>query len=242
MGNPGHLGSSAAEAHESIIGSTAGQAHESGVGSAARQTHDVLLAFLHERRPELATHLRRVGRLAAHIGRRLGIEEEKLEQIRLAGELHDIGKAAIPDAILNKPGPLSDEEWKFMLRHTVVGERILAAAPALAPVARLVRSTAERWDGSGYPDGLVGEQTPLGARIVAVCDAFYAMTSSRPYYPARDSEEAIAELVRGAGAQFDPRVVEALVAVWEEAGAAGLEDPAEEPPAPVPPAALSAQR
>jgi two-component system cell cycle response regulator len=192
--------------------------------SAARQTRDVLLAFLHERQPELAAHLRQVGRLAVTVGRRLGMDERELDELRLAGELHDVGKAAIPDAILNKPGPLNDQEWTFMLRHTIVGERILAAAPNLAGVARLVRSSAERWDGSGYPDGLTGQQTPLGARVVAVCDAFYAMTSERPYYPAREPREAIAELVRGAGTQFDPRVVDALVAVWEESGTQSFRD------------------
>jgi|SRR5579884_760085 len=201
--------------------------------SAGEQTHDVLLAFIHERQPEAAAHLREVGRLAALVGRRLGMGADELAELRLAAELHDIGKAAIPDAILNKSGPLSDEEWKFMLRHTVVGERILAASPALASVAKLVRSSAERWDGSGYPDGLVGEQAPLSSRIVAVCDAFYAMMSKRPYYPARDPQEAIAELARGAGAQFDPSVVEALVEVWQSRGGA-LEDAGGSTPPPAP--------
>jgi len=217
--------------------------------SAARQTLDVLLAFLDERQPEHAMHMRRVGRLSEAVGRRLGLGEEELDELRLAGELHDIGKAAVPEAILNKQGPLSDEEWKFMLRHTVIGERILAASPALAAVARLVRSSAERWDGSGYPDGLTGEETLLGARIIAVCDAFYAMTSKRPYYPARDAQEAIGELVRGAGTQFDPQVVNALVAVWEAWGEGGFDDipgeqldsaaPPLDPAAPPPVSALS---
>ncbi len=109
---------------------------------------------------------------------------EQLDEVRRAAELHDVGKAAIPDAILNKPGSLDPGEWTFMRRHTLLGERILAAAPALAPVALLVRSSHERWDGSGYPDGLAGERIPLGARvIVSVCDAFDAMTSERPYAP-----------------------------------------------------------
>lgn len=206
------------------------------VESAAHQTHDVLLAFLHERQPEHALHLTRVGRLCEAVGDRLGLGQDELDELRLAAELHDIGKAAIPDAILNKPGPLSDEEWKLMLRHTVIGERILAASPALASVAHLVRSSAERWDGSGYPDALTGEETPLGARIVAVCDAFYAMTSKRPYYPIRDPQEAIAELVRASGSQFDPRVVDALVAVWEESGDNGFDqepgDPSDSAPSP----------
>jgi HD-GYP domain-containing protein (c-di-GMP phosphodiesterase class II) len=117
---------------------------------------------------------------------------------------------AIPDAILEKPGPLSEEEWAFMHRHTIVGERILAAAPALVPVATLVRSSHERWDGDGYPDRLAGEDIPQGARVVAVCAAFHAMVSERPYRPSRSADEALAELRRCAGSQFDPRVVDAF--------------------------------
>ena len=105
--------------------------------------------------------------------------------MRHAAELHDIGKVAIPDSIVEKPGPLDDEEWAFMRRHTIIGERILAAAPSLAPVGELVRSSHERYDGRGYPDGLAGEDIPLGARIIAVCDAFDAMLADRPYSPAR---------------------------------------------------------
>lgn len=182
----------------------------------AQQTRDVLLAFLRERQPEQFKHLREVGRLATMIGRRLGMAAQELDELQLAAELHDIGKAAIPDAILNKAGALSDAEWKFMLRHTIVGERILGSAPALGRVAKLVRSSHERWDGGGYPDGLAAGKIPLGARIIFVCDAFTAMTSERPYYPARHPDEAILELRGGAGTQFDPRVVEALVNVVRE--------------------------
>ncbi|MBV8220835.1 MAG: diguanylate cyclase [Solirubrobacterales bacterium] len=188
-------------------------------GSAGHQTHDVLLGLLRERQPELHHHLCEVGRLAVVTGRRLGMTNEELDELRRAAELHDIGKAAIPDAILNKPGPLTDEEWDFMRRHTIVGERILAAAPALVPVAALVRSSHERWDGTGYPDGRPGPRIPLGARIVFVCDAFDAMTGERPYSRARTPEEAIAELRRNAGSQFDPEVVEAFVQAWTETAA-----------------------
>ena len=124
-----------------------------------------------------------------------------------------MGKVAIPDAILNKAGRLSDEEWGFMRRHTLIGERIVAAAPALGQVARLVRSSHERWDGDGYPDGTAGEDIPLGARVVAVCDAYDAIVSDRPYRAARSAEEALAELQRCAGTQFDPAVVAAFAAV-----------------------------
>ena len=107
--------------------------------------------------------------------------------VRQGAELHDIGKLAVPDAILNKPGPLDEAEWAFMRRHTLVGERILAAAPALADVARLVRSSHERFDGSGYPDGLAGVSIPLGSRVIAVCDAWDAMITDRPYRRAMDA-------------------------------------------------------
>ena len=183
---------------------------------AAEQAHDTLLAFLREHQPALHQHLRQVGRLAGWLGRCVNLSPTQLHEVRFAAELHDIGKAAIPGAILNKPGPLSDEEWKLILRHTLAGERILAASPALLPVATLVRSCQERWDGTGYPDGLGGEEIPFGSRIVFVCDAFDAMTSNRPYYRARGAEDALEELERGAGTQFDPHMVEKFVTAWRE--------------------------
>jgi two-component system cell cycle response regulator len=133
-----------------------------------------------------------------------------LDETLRAAELHDIGKLAIPDAIVHKPGPLDAHEWAFMKQHAIIGQRILNAAPALAPVAAIVRSAHERWDGSGYPDGLSGEAIPLGARIIAVCDAYDAMTSERCYQNARSHRDALAELRHHAGTQFDPAVVEAL--------------------------------
>ncbi len=191
-----------------------------GRASAGQQTHDVLLGLLRERQPDLHEHLRHVGELAVLVGRRLGMQGEALDELRRAAELHDIGKAAIPDAILAKPGPLNEDEWMFMRRHTLVGERILAAAPALAPVAQIVRSSHERWDGSGYPDGLSGEAIPLGARIVAVCDAFDAITTERPYAAAEGADAAIGELRSCGGTQFDARVIEAFAAAWAQARAA----------------------
>jgi HD-GYP domain-containing protein (c-di-GMP phosphodiesterase class II) len=149
-----------------------------------------------------------VARLAVAVGRRLGMSAEELDELRRAAELHDVGKVAIPDAILNKPGKLDDTEWEFMRQHTILGERILSAAPALRPVARIVRSSHERWDGAGYPDGLGRESIPLAARIVAVCDAYEAITSDRCYRKARSFDEARAELLAAAGSQFDPTVVE----------------------------------
>jgi two-component system, cell cycle response regulator len=187
-----------------------------GRTSATRQSKAVLVRALSERNPELFTQLEGVAELAESTARRLGLGEEEAEQISHAAELHDIGKVAIPDAILSKPGALDPREWEFIRRHTLIGERIIAAAPALGVVARLVRSSHERWDGTGYPDRLTEQEIPLGARVVGVADAFNAMTSERPYSPAVPPQLAIDELRRCAGTQFDPVVVEAFCAAWAE--------------------------
>jgi len=188
--------------------------------SSRRQTRDVLLQVLREREPELHHHLHGVAALAAAVGRRLALDAEQLDELTRAAELHDVGKIAIPDEILHKPGALDAGEWELMRQHTIIGDRILGAAPAMRPVAEIVRASHERWDGGGYPDGLRGEQIPLGARIVSVCDAFHAMTSARPYQPTVDRDAALAELRRCAGTQFDPAVVDALLRVVRPDGAA----------------------
>jgi two-component system, cell cycle response regulator len=184
-----------------------------GRTSASNQSKDVLLRAVHERSPNLGAHGGEVAELAERTARHLGLEADIVRAVRQGAELHDIGKLAIPDTILNKPGALDDAEWGFMRRHTLVGERILAAAPALVDVARLVRASHERWDGDGYPDGLAGAEIPLGARVIAVCDAWDAMVTDRPYRRAMPREEALAEIERCAGTQFDPEVVEAFRAV-----------------------------
>ena len=188
-----------------------------GRASAGRQTRDVLLSTLRERQPDLHAHLTDVAETAVAVARELRMSPEEIDEVGRAAELHDVGKMAIPDAILNKPGPLDDAEWSFMRRHTIIGERILAAAPALVPVASLVRSSHERWDGAGYPDALAGEEIPLGARLVGVCDAFDAMISDRPYRAPLSTEAAVEELRACAGTQFDPHVVEAFARVLEGA-------------------------
>jgi two-component system cell cycle response regulator len=198
---------------------------ETREASAVQQLRDVLLQAFQERYPDLQEHQRGVGTLALAVGRRLGMIGEELDVLARAAELHDVGKIAIPDAILNKEGPLNDEEWRFMHRHTILGERILTAAAALRPVAKLVRCSHERFDGGGYPDGLRGTEIPLGARVIFVCDAFDAMTSERSYSAAIGRAEALQELRACAGTQFDPTVVAAFVATLEEP--AGL-DPREE--------------
>jgi two-component system, cell cycle response regulator len=178
--------------------------------SAQRQSSSVLLRTLEEREPDLGTHLEGVALLASVLARRVGLGREDRDVVVAAAKLHDIGKIAIPDEILRKPGPLEAQEWEVMRTHTLIGERILASAAALVPVARLVRSSHERWDGGGYPDGLAGDEIPLGARIVFVCDAYEAMTADRPWCSPRTPEEALAELRRCAGTQFDPSLVEAF--------------------------------
>jgi HD-GYP domain-containing protein (c-di-GMP phosphodiesterase class II) len=175
--------------------------------------HEPLLRTLAEREPELRAHVADVSSLAVRIGELLGLSRDGLEELRLAAELHDVGKLAIPDVVLQKSGPLDPTEWGFIHSHTLIGQRILGAAPALRPVGVIVRSTHENWDGSGYPDGLAGEAIPLAARIIAACDAYSAITSDRPYRAARTPEEAVAELRRCAGQQFDRQVVELLCLV-----------------------------
>src|SRR3954469_18596621 len=180
-------------------------AHKRGRAAGPRdQARDLLLRTMQAKMPQLDEHSSEVADLAVRVARELGLSGETLDEIARAAELHDVGKVGIPDAILQKPGPLDPTEWEFMHQHTILGERILNAAPALRPVARLVRSSHERWDGTGYPDQLAGEQIPLGARIVAVCDAYDAMTADRAYRSALPLPAAAEELRSGAGTQFDP--------------------------------------
>jgi HD-GYP domain-containing protein (c-di-GMP phosphodiesterase class II) len=189
------------------------------------RTHEVLMQVLSERAPDLHYHVYGVGQLVRDLGRDFGLDADQLDELLRAAELHDVGKLGIPDAILDKPGPLDDAEWRLMRQHSAIGERILNADPVMQPVARLVRASHERWDGTGYPDGLVGTAIPLGARIIAVCDALDAMTSDRSYQSARVLPAALAELRRCAGTQFDPEVVSALCARLEPSPEAA-DDPA----------------
>ncbi|HEV2857150.1 MAG TPA: HD domain-containing phosphohydrolase [Solirubrobacterales bacterium] len=179
--------------------------------SVRSQTRSVLLRMLHEREPELERHLDGVAHLAAAFGKALALDAEEQDVVVRAAELHDIGKVAIPDAILHKDEGLTPEEWELMRKHTVIGQRILDAAPALQPVANLIRSTHERWDGEGYPDCLAGRDIPLGARAIFVCDAYSAMTEGRSYRSPLSREEAVEELRRGAGTQFDPDLVRTFI-------------------------------
>jgi diguanylate cyclase (GGDEF)-like protein len=186
----------------------------SGRTSAAQQTLDLARIVLEVQEPELGEHSTHVAELAGRVAQRLGIEGQALAEVIRAAELHDIGKIAIPFSILHKAGPLDDEEWELMRRHATIGGTILGAAPALAEVAEVVRASHERWDGAGYPRGLAGEDIPLTSRIVFACDAFDAMTAPRPYRESLTEAEALEELSRCAGTQFDPAVVSAFRAEY----------------------------
>ncbi|HEX7087815.1 MAG TPA: HD domain-containing phosphohydrolase [Vicinamibacterales bacterium] len=181
---------------------------------------------------ETGEHTRRVGHLAALLARELGLSEEEVELIRLAAPLHDIGKIGIPDAVLMKAGRLTPEELTLMKAHTDIGARLLSGSrfPLLRLAQEIARTHHENWDGSGYA-GLRGAEIPLASRIVAVADAFDALTNDRPYRPATTIRKAVEEIQREAGRQFDPDVVDALVRVLEsEAGfSAGAERQLESP-------------
>jgi diguanylate cyclase (GGDEF)-like protein len=201
--------------------------------STKRQARDILLALLDQHAPDLRAHSDWVSDLARSVAQGLGLPRDRVEEIALAADLHDVGKAVVPRSILEKPGSLDKGEWEIMRRHTAVGEAILSAAPSLRGVAALVRATHERIDGTGYPDGLAGEEIPLGSRIVAVCDAFDAMTSDRVYRPAMSRDAALAELEAGAGTQFDAAVVAAARAALEHPSTRlRSPDPAADRPAP----------
>ena len=170
----------------------------------------VLAETLDMRDAGTARHSQLVGRYARSIAAELGMEPEAVERMQLGGVLHDIGKIGIPDSILKKPGPLEEHEWVEMRRHPELGARILEGAH-LDDIAGWVLAHHERPDGNGYPSGLFGKQIPLQARILAVSDAYEAMTNDRVYRPAMPEEEARAELVRHAGTQFDEEIVTHLL-------------------------------
>jgi two-component system cell cycle response regulator len=178
--------------------------------SRGRDATDVLLRRLAAREPGVREHVREVADMARAVAWLLGFSDEERDVVAWAAELHDIGKMELPEEILTRRGPLRPDEQDLMRRHTLIGESLISAAPALRPVAVLVRASHERWDGRGYPDGLNGQAIPLGARIVAVCDAFSAMCEERPYGSVLSEAEAMAELRRCAGTQFDPVVVRAF--------------------------------
>ena len=162
-------------------------------------------------------HSARVTSIADAIARRLGWDDERLDLLQLGGPLHDVGKLAIPDDVLRKPGRLDDDELAQIREHPRLGARILLRLAAFRGALPYVLYHHERWDGTGYPTGRAGEQIPLEARVLAVADAFDAMTSDRPYRPALSRDEALAEVERCSGTQFDPEIVRIFLDLFSEA-------------------------
>ena len=160
-----------------------------------------------------SSHARWITDMALHVGRELGLDPKALKRLELGALFHDIGKIGVPEAILSKPGPLSDEEWKVVRLHPELGARILAPIERLEQVCEIVRHCHESWDGSGYPNGLAGEEIPIESRVILVCDAYHAMTTDRPYRKRLSVEEACRRLREAAGTQFDPKVVEVFLAL-----------------------------
>ncbi len=183
------------------------------VGGASRTAVGALAAAIDARDNYTHVHSEQVVALATAVARRLGLSERDVELIRDGAMLHDVGKVAIPNEILYKPGPLDPDEWAVMREHPVIGERIILRTPELAAIAPIVRHEHERRDGGGYPDGLRGTDIPIASRLILACDAYNAMITSRPYREPMTEADARAELAAGAGSQFDPEVVAALLAV-----------------------------
>jgi HD-GYP domain-containing protein (c-di-GMP phosphodiesterase class II) len=175
------------------------------------ETVTALAAAMEAKDHYTAEHADMLAAMAVTVGRELGLSENELRELQYAAVLHDIGKIGVPGHILNKPDRLTDDEFKQMAQHTIIGERIISRIEYLEPIARVIRAAHERWDGGGYPDRIAGEQIPLASRILLVCDAFHAMTSNRPYRAALPEEHALLELTENAGSQFDPKVVDVFV-------------------------------
>jgi two-component system cell cycle response regulator len=190
------------------MGTFAGSHNNTAPTVGNRESLGLLLKVLNEHTPGVLEDLNRVAHFAIATAEAMGLQQSEVERIEIAARLHDVGKLAIPDAILNKAAPLDSHEWAIMRTHSEIGQRILAASPSLAHAAKLVRHHHERYDGFGYPDRLAGENIPVGAAIVAVCAAFVAMMKQRPFSDAITVSEGLSELHRYSGTQFDPRVVE----------------------------------
>ncbi|HEY2766626.1 MAG TPA: diguanylate cyclase [Solirubrobacteraceae bacterium] len=190
------------------------------------QVQDALIAALSARDPELGSQATSIAELAAALGRGIGLGASDLRALTHAAALHDIGKIAIPESILDKPAELDPEERRFVQTHPLIAQRIISAAPALGYAAQIVRSAQERWDGTGYPDGLRGDAIPIASRIVGICGAYHAMTRNRPSRKAMSAEEAVAELRRCSRTQFDPNLVTMLIEILRNpAGHSARESP-----------------
>ena len=203
--------------------------HEEDLAWAAKRAAVTMAAAaLQARDGDTGAHCDDVVHLCDAIADELGIYGHDRAELLAAAQLHDIGKLALPQDVLDKPGPLDDREWALIRKHTLTGEQIIRSVPELREVSRLVRHSHERWDGGGYPDGRAGEQIPRASRIVLCADAFHAIRSDRPYRGGRSAAAALEEVVRNKGSQFDPQVVDALVkSAWRmhkavRGGAEGL--------------------
>jgi diguanylate cyclase (GGDEF)-like protein len=197
--------------------------YASKVRTQASEDHGMsvtLMRMLDARHPGLGDHVEEVATLAVACAEALGLSPDDVRTIEHAAQLHDVGKVAVPSEILTKEAPLNADEWEFVRRHSLIGERILSGVPELEAMALLVRSSHERWDGRGYPDELAGKRIPIGARIICAADAYCAMTEVRPYAGARSAAFARGELLACSGTQFDPAVVTALLATLDSRAAA----------------------
>jgi len=210
----------------------AGQLERESLQQAARRSEcefavtEALVAAVAARDSYTADHSREVVAHAIAVACRLRLSEQEVADVSRVALLHDVGKISIPDAILMKPGPLDDDEWVVMRMHPIYGEKLISSSPGLEHLGAAIRAEHERWDGTGYPDGLAGEKIPLASRITLACDAYHAMITDRPYRRAHSREEAWGELMLHAGTQFDPTVVEALLQTLADENAAPVPPPA----------------
>jgi HD-GYP domain-containing protein (c-di-GMP phosphodiesterase class II) len=205
---------------ETIAASLGAAVHRAGLVAEMELTFTNTLAALtsavEAKDDYTAAHGQDVAGLAERVAGYLGLTRVQAREVRYAAMLHDVGKIAVPSEILLKRGPLSDAEWEIMRGHAAVGGELVERIEAFAHLAPAVRASHERWDGCGYPDGLIGEAIPLAARIIAVCDTYDAIVTERPYRPARTPAQARTELLRVAGSQLDERAVQALLTVLDE--------------------------
>jgi HD-GYP domain-containing protein (c-di-GMP phosphodiesterase class II) len=201
---------------EGIAGFSSGASEVSEGGGGVVEAAQIFVESLEARDPYMGDHLRAVSRLALRIGLKMSLPSDQLDVLSLGALLHDVGKIGVPDRILQKPGRLTDDEYRIIKRHPVLGARMLASVRELAPTVPAVRYHHERFDGKGYPEGLGGESIPLVARVISVVDAFDSMVRERPYGYGISRETALEEIENNSGTQFDPQVVSALLEVaWE---------------------------
>jgi len=181
-------------------------------------TLEVLVNALEAKDPYLRGHSARVADLSANIGGELGLSEEEVDRIRMAGRLHDLGKIGTREAVVNKEGPLTAEEFEHVKQHVIIGAQILSPLVHLGDVVAMVKSHHERFDGTGYPDGLRGEEVPLGGRIIAAAEVYDALTTARPYQEKMSPEQAVERMSDLSGTVLDPRVLEALKGLVQRRG------------------------